>query len=247
MPRHGAPRTLLSDQGSNYLSSVCRQVYKLMSTSKLQTSAYYPQCNGLVERFNKTIINMLAMYTNERQTDWDASINQVLFAYRTAVTASTGYSPFYMLHGYEARYPADILLNDADLYADATEYVKNTVSNIKVAHEVAKDNLLRIDTRLANTNIHLKPAKEYKEGDLVLVYHPQGEKDLSKKLLLRWKVPYKVVKRLSPLNYQVRRIVSDVKSSKKKMRLTVHIYRMRPYLVRDGVDVVVDPPVQAAQ
>lgn len=246
MPRHGAPRTLLSDQGSNYLSRVCRQVYKLMSTSKLQTSAYYPQCNGLVERFNKTIINMLAMYTNERQTDWDTSINHVLFAYRTAVTASTGYSPFYMLHGYEARYPADILLNDAHLYADATEYVQNTVSNIKVAHEVAKDNLLRIDQRLANTNIHLKPSKEYKEGDLVLVYHPQGETGLSTKLLLRWKGPYKVVKRLSPLNYQVRLIVSDVKSSKKKRSLTVHIYRMRPYLVRDGVEVV-DPPVQDAQ
>ena len=54
LPRHGAPRTLLSDRGSNFLSCLIKEVCFLMDTKKTSTTSYHPQCEGLVERFNGT-------------------------------------------------------------------------------------------------------------------------------------------------------------------------------------------------
>ena len=56
--RHGVPR-LLSDRGTNFLSSLL-QVCRLLGTWKVNTSRYHPQCDGLVEKFNSTLVNMLS-------------------------------------------------------------------------------------------------------------------------------------------------------------------------------------------
>ena len=58
--RHGVPQRLLSDRGPNFLSSLVQEVCKLLGTTKVNTSGYHPQCDGLVERFNSTLINMLS-------------------------------------------------------------------------------------------------------------------------------------------------------------------------------------------
>ena len=146
-----------------------------MGIRKLQTSAYYLQGNRLVERFNHTLVNMLAMYTNDKQNDWDEWLPHVLFAYRAAKHASTGYSPFYMLHGFEPRYPIDVLQNDQMDYANYHEWVQQAVSSIKSAHAAAQQNLLKVDTKLAGINISRKPLRVYQPGDLVLIYHPKGD------------------------------------------------------------------------
>ena len=54
--RHGSPKTLLSDRGQNFLSKLVKEVWKLLSTDKLNTSAYNPMTDGLVERFNGYIL-----------------------------------------------------------------------------------------------------------------------------------------------------------------------------------------------
>ena len=69
--RHGAPRTLLSDHGGNFLSKLVSEVCRIMNTRKLNTSAYHPQSDGLVERFNGTLAQSLSMYVSSNQKDWD--------------------------------------------------------------------------------------------------------------------------------------------------------------------------------
>ena len=232
VPRYGAPRTLLSDQGSNYLSKLCKAVYKVMGIHKLQTSAYYPQCNGLVERFNHTLVNMLSMYTGERQTEWDVYLPWVLFAYRTATNASTRFSPFFMLHGFEARHPTEALFNTAHEYASTHEYVQLTLRNVQAARDIARTHLTSIDQRLAASNEELKNIRTYEVGDRVLVYQWHVEKEdrlLSRKLLLKWKGPYVVMRRLSAVNYRVRWSGAKALAKRKRRELTTHVYRMRPY------------------
>ena len=108
--RHGAPRVLLSDRGSNFLSSLFREVCFLMNTEKIFTSGYRPQTNGLVERFNGTLAQSLSMYVSSNQKDWDEHLNSVLFAYRVPPSEVTGESPFYMLYGREPLLPMDTAL-----------------------------------------------------------------------------------------------------------------------------------------
>ena len=69
--QHGFPATLLSDQGSNFLSELLAAVLKLFAVRKLTTSAYHPQTNGLTERFNHTLCTMLSHFVNTQTNNWD--------------------------------------------------------------------------------------------------------------------------------------------------------------------------------
>ena len=57
--RVGIPEEVLSDQGSQFMSGVMKEVSRLLSMSPLCTTAYHPMCSGLVERFNGTLKAML--------------------------------------------------------------------------------------------------------------------------------------------------------------------------------------------
>jgi hypothetical protein len=82
LPRHGAPEFLLSDLGSNFVSSLVTEICKIVAIKHLKTSSYRPQTDGLVERFNSTLIQELSMHTNAKHNDWDEYLPQALFAYR---------------------------------------------------------------------------------------------------------------------------------------------------------------------
>ncbi|CAG2194960.1 unnamed protein product [Mytilus edulis] len=93
--RHGAPRQLLSDNGKNFRSNLVKEICKLMNTKKTFTTAYHPETDGLVERFNGTLTAMLSMYVSGHQRDWDTFIPFVLFAYRTSLHESIQETPFF--------------------------------------------------------------------------------------------------------------------------------------------------------
>ena len=57
--RHGVPCILHSDQGRNFEGHVIRDMCKILGVEKTRTSPYHPQCDGLVERMNRTIIDTL--------------------------------------------------------------------------------------------------------------------------------------------------------------------------------------------
>ena len=61
----GCPECLLSDRGTNLLANVMQDVCRLMGVTKLNTTAYHPQCDGLVERMNRTLKAMLRKHTWE--------------------------------------------------------------------------------------------------------------------------------------------------------------------------------------
>ena len=82
--RHGVPSELLSDRGTAFLSKLILEVYKIMGIKKANTTAYHPQTDGLVERFNRTLTDMLAKCVEKGGKDWDSQLPYVLLAYRTS-------------------------------------------------------------------------------------------------------------------------------------------------------------------
>ena len=69
--RFSTPFDLHLDQGRNYESQLFKEVCELLEVNKTRSSPYHPQSNGMIERFNRTLIDMTAVYTNQNQTDWD--------------------------------------------------------------------------------------------------------------------------------------------------------------------------------
>ena len=73
MTRHGVhmPTQLLSDRGTSFLSNLMKEVYNLLGIKKVNAAAYYPQTDGLVEQFNRTLTDMLSKEVKKGGKDWD--------------------------------------------------------------------------------------------------------------------------------------------------------------------------------
>ena len=92
--RVGIPQEMLSDMGTQFTSSLMKEVSRLISVKQITTTPYHPMTNGMVERFNGTLKQMLKRMCSDRPKDWDKYINAVLFAYREVPQESLGFSPF---------------------------------------------------------------------------------------------------------------------------------------------------------
>lgn len=95
--RFGFVDRLITDQGREFNNELVTSLLKFSGTRHCVSSAYHPQTNGLVERFNQTLICALQKVTNEECNDWDEKIDAILFAYRTSPQGSTRYSPFQLM------------------------------------------------------------------------------------------------------------------------------------------------------
>ncbi|KAI9551348.1 hypothetical protein GHT06_005864 [Daphnia sinensis] len=109
--KYGSPEVVLTDQGTNFLSSLIEEVCKLFKIRRIRTTAYHPQTDGLVERFNRTLCDMLACYVADEPEKWDKYLPFVTFAYNTAKQASIRETPFYLFFGREPIMPNDIKIN----------------------------------------------------------------------------------------------------------------------------------------
>ena len=107
--RVGIPREVLSDQGTNFMSQLLRELYNLLNIRPIRTSPYHPQTDGLVEHFNKTLKALLRKLVIKEGRDWDRLLPYVLFAYRDIPQSTTGFSPFELLYCREVRDPLDVL------------------------------------------------------------------------------------------------------------------------------------------
>ena len=103
--RHEIPSQLLSDHGGAFLSKLLQEITALLGFHKVNTSAYHPQTDDLVERYNRTLIDMLAKTAEQNGKNWDEKLPFVLFVYRTAAQESTGESPFQLLYDHDPKLP----------------------------------------------------------------------------------------------------------------------------------------------
>ncbi|UYV65651.1 hypothetical protein LAZ67_3004955 [Cordylochernes scorpioides] len=129
--RHGAPRFLISDRGSQFTRNLMKEVMKMCKVKHCFTTSYHPQTNGLTERLNRTLINMISMYVNTDQKNWDEILPFITHAYNTTIQETTGYSPFFLLFGREPM----SLLDDENIPTDSNmddydEYIENYLDKI---------------------------------------------------------------------------------------------------------------------
>ena len=74
--RFSTPEQLHSDQGRQFEGQLITEVCKLLNINKTRTTPYHPQWDGLVERFNRTLLNMLATCAKDHPFDWEHYIRK---------------------------------------------------------------------------------------------------------------------------------------------------------------------------
>ena len=102
--RFGASEAIRHDREPSFMSDFFRAFNRMIGQKQRATMAYRPQANGTAERMVQTITRAIKMYVSEvDQGDWDAYAERLTFALNTAQDRVRKETPFYLVHGWDAR------------------------------------------------------------------------------------------------------------------------------------------------
>ena len=99
----GIPERILTDQGRCFISQPFQDFLNLWGIAKATSTSYHPETQGLVERFNGTIISILKRYVYEMPDTWDENLPLATFAYNTSIQRVNNYTPHEVMYGRKAK------------------------------------------------------------------------------------------------------------------------------------------------
>ena len=169
--RHGTPKSVITDRGKCFIASMTEHLLTILDIEHLKTTSYHPQMNGLCERFNHTLADMLSMYVNTDHKNWDEILPYVTFAYNTSKQESTGYNPFFLLYRREVVLPADIAFQiKMPKLAEEAEYGLQVKELMTKARKTVIENLHKAHLKQKTAYDQRRREVSYQPGDLVLIY-----------------------------------------------------------------------------
>lgn len=213
---YGSPDSILSDQGANFMSEVFRNTCKFFKAHKIRTTAFHPMTNGGLERSHLVLKDYLRTFSGNDSQNWDEWVKAAVFTYNTSENASTKFTPFNLLYGWEPRIPfgshraPEVVYNYSNYLAD----LKNKLQN---AHAVARESILKakeISKGYYDKNVK---QREFEVGAKVLLSCKETKTGLDP----RWKGPYTIV--------EVPTLVNTVLKDKNGKITRVNNNRIKPY------------------
>ncbi|KAJ8356856.1 hypothetical protein SKAU_G00196500 [Synaphobranchus kaupii] len=106
--RHGLPECITTDHGPQFTSAAFTEFLKERNIKQTRSSVYHPAANGAVERFNRVLKESIQT-AMQHSLPWKAAVTEFLQVFRATPHATTGVSPFEMLHGRKMQTKLDIL------------------------------------------------------------------------------------------------------------------------------------------
>ena len=172
----GLPRSVQSDQGSNFMSGIFQQIMYELGIKQYKSSAYHSESQGALERFHQTLKNMIRSYYFDTEKDWDEGIHLLLFAVRESVQESLGFSPFELVFGHTVRGPLKLLkekfLSDDDSSLNLLQYVSDFKNRLSKACEAARSNLKSAQSKMKLHYDENAQDRNFEPGDKVLALLP---------------------------------------------------------------------------
>ena len=111
----GFPRRLHSDRGASFTGKLMRELAKQTGVRSSYTTSYHPEGNAVCERYNRTLISMIATLTEAHKQKWSEHVRYLSHAYNCTQHDATGFPPFYLMFLRYPRLKVDWLFaNDSD-------------------------------------------------------------------------------------------------------------------------------------
>jgi RNase H-like domain found in reverse transcriptase/Reverse transcriptase (RNA-dependent DNA polymerase)/Integrase zinc binding domain/Integrase core domain len=212
--KHGAPKIIHSDQGTEFINTVIEQVNAIFQVKHVPTTPGNPRSNGLVENHMGILKDQLTAYTNAIQDDWDTYLSTVEFAYMTTVNSQTGFTPFFLLYGREANQPHETWIGAFENVTSLSHYVKRLIRALQESWEYVAEQKPKEVKKMNKVPSQRRQFHEYEVGDRFYLaerpatnlQHYSDEKRtkiaLKPKMQIRFVGPFTITKKFSPVLYE---------------------------------------------
>ena len=205
--RYGCPREIHSDQGRQFVSLVFREMCKLLEINKSQTTPLHPSSDGLGERMNRTVKNILSKYVREDQKDWNTHLDFIVMAYNSTPQESTGVSPHRLVYGEEMAIPLDIMtekLSEPNEEVNASIYASDLRDKLRSMYEVVRNHLQKASLRQKKQYYCRVKEHNYSVGDHVWRNQWQSPPGLKAGIRRHWTGPWMVTEKLCDVLFRLK-------------------------------------------
>lgn len=198
-PRYGAPLEIVTDNSSENVNRVVRETLQALNVHHVTTSVYHPQANSKIERFHRTLHDVLSKTLKDNVNTWDLYLNQTLAAIRFNISESSKFSPFFLLYNRDVVLPLDNILKPRRKYTGEDTH-QIALEQQHKSFLLVHINLKRAKRRQARYADTKAKKVQFEIGDPVY-YKVHNKKS---KLNLNWKPYYRVIAKLSDVNYKIK-------------------------------------------
>ncbi|GFT21627.1 retrovirus-related Pol polyprotein from transposon 412 [Trichonephila clavipes] len=223
--RMGFPRELQTDQGTSFMNALTTKFFEGFGVKVVRSSVYHPQSNP-VERMHRTLKRILRVLCLEAITDWEKILPQALFALRTVIHDSTGFSPAELAHGKSLRTPVMLLYEklteEEHVESSVVDYVFELINRMKRCQELSIVHMEDAKQKQKLWYDRRTVKRQFQLGELVLVIAQSRPNKLSVQRVS----PGEIVQQLSETNYVV-------KFPEKDKTHVYHVNMLKPYHQRD--------------
>jgi hypothetical protein len=216
----GLPEIVHSDQGRNFESTIFGQTLEEFGIVKTRTTSYHPQGDGMVERFNRTLLQLFRTYV-DKQDDWEKYLPLLLFAYRTAVHKSTGVSPFRLMFGRHHTHVSDLSLSKT---YDPKSYEVHLRLKLAELHDFVDTHMSQAANQQKQYYDQHSKRPSFAVGDLIWLQVPT-----TSKFQCKWDGDWKVKAIKSPITVEI---------TKDKKSRVVHVNRIRHRIQRSQQEML---------
>lgn len=210
----GAPKLLISDRGTSFTSSEFAKFAEELEIKHIKNAVAMPRANGQIERYNRTVLASLAALTHgENDKEWDTHLNTVQWSLNNTLNKGINKTPSEVIFGRRT-----INLSEAHLHDITNE---DPVTDEGILDRIREEVSQTIEKKQSEMKDRFDkkrcPAKEYTEGELVLVQKQVNNPGESNKLLPHYSGPYKITKILGNDRYEVSSIEGHTKRKYKNV------------------------------
>jgi transposase InsO family protein len=227
--RYGTMKRLTSDRGSNFVSALVDAYCKMMGISRHSTTAWRPTANSLVERYNGELKDRMRTMSEEVGKDWPRMMDDFAGVHNTTVHSATGFTPFFLMHGWEAKLPYDLLVEGKDAASgrplDMQQWVERFVRLVSDSRSAARHQQGDRDRKRQLREVILaktaNPPPVFRPGQEVLVDKKHRNFGEKKERTVIWEGPFTVLRQTGEVTYLIERA-----NGREDM---VHVDRMKRY------------------
>ena len=209
IPLFGVPEALLSDRVTNLMSHLMLDICKKLGIRKLNTTAYHPEYDRMVERFNQTLKTAICKHAATYGPQWDRYFSGILFAYRNI--------PHDLMGATDAEF-----LNPTSLQlTDIQDYREELSLSLASARDIIAKAVQAAQKRYKRQYDKTVKPVTYQVGKWVLVKFPAEESGRMRKLSRPWHGPYRITKINDP-NVSALKVYHPQKDG-----ITVHLSKVK--------------------